>query len=158
MSDTRSQSSISASVGRVTREEAYACYAGDAFRSLQEVARLLRVPLGTIKRWAHEESWAATVKAEDEARSLLVRADTDAKLVKHLAHRIARMEELSEQNANLSVAESATRYLLGISGLVPLQRSQIQVQPPPATRDLKELVAMTDEELDVELRRCLDAV
>ncbi len=138
---------------RPTRDEAYAVYAGDACRSLKATAALLKVPIGTINRWAHEGNWAATVRAEDEARALLVRADTDAKLVKNLARRIARMEELSEQDENRAVAESATRYLLGISGLVPLTRSQVQIQPAPVSRDPKELASMTDEELDAELRR-----
>ncbi len=142
---------------RPTRDEAYASYAGDACRSLKTTAALLKVPLGTINRWAVEEHWAATVKAEDEARTLLMRADTDAKLIKNLARRIARMEELSEQSVNLAVAESATRYLLGISGMVPMTRSQVQVQPAPVMRDPKDLATMTDEELDAQLRRDLTA-
>ena len=154
MSDTASAHPIDLA-RRPSRHEAYACYAGDACRSLKTTAALLKVPEGTINRWAHEENWAATVKAEDEARALLVRADTDAKLVRNLAKRIARMEALSEQDTNLAVAESATRYLLGISGLVPLQRSQVQVPPVPTTRDPKELAAMTDEELDDLIRQSL---
>ena len=144
-----------APASRPTHEAAFACYAGDAQRSLQEVARLLKVPLGTVKWWAHQHQWASTVKAEDEARALLVRAHTDDLLVRNLAKRIARMEALSEQDTNLAVAESATRYLLGISGLVPLQRSRVQVQPVPMTRDPKELAAMTDEELDDLVRKAL---
>ncbi len=92
-----------------THVDVFACYTGDAQRSLNEVARLMKVPLGGIKWWAHQHQRAGRVKAEDEACALLGRAHADELLVRNLAKRITHMEALSGQNENREVAENATR-------------------------------------------------
>ncbi len=137
---------------RPNHEDAFACYMGDGQRSLKAVSALLKTPIGTVNYWHHTHNWSARAKIEDEERAARVQAHSQSWLDRNRITWLANLNKLANESEDERVRLEANKHLIALSGLIPITRTQVQLQAAPATRDVKELATMTDEELDAELR------
>ncbi len=137
---------------RPNHEDAFACYMGDGQRSLKAVSALLKIPAGTVNFWCTKHQWVARAKIEDEERAARVQAHSQSWLDRNRITWLANLNKLANESDDERVRLEANKHLIALSGLIPITRTQVQLQAAPATRDVKELATMTDEELDAELQ------
>ncbi len=137
---------------RPNHEDAFACYMGDGQRSLKAVSALLKTPIGTLNYWHHTHNWSARAKIEDEERAVRVQAHSQSWLDRNRITWLANLNKLANESEDERVRLEANKHLIALSGLIPITRTQVQVQPSSGTYDPKALAAMTDEELDTLAR------
>ncbi len=137
---------------RIDHEAAFACYLGDGQRSLKETSALLKVPLGTVNYWCTKHQWVTRAKIEDEERAHSLHAHSQSWLDRNRITWLANLNKLANESEDERVRLEANKHLIALSGLIPITRTQVQLQAAPATRDVKELAALSDAELDELLR------
>ena len=140
---------------RVTHEEAFRCYLEEGQRSYVEVARLLKVPAGTVNAWAVRHGWAAKARDIDAERALTIHAHSLSWLDANRMRWLKALDQLASETDDARVKLEANKHLIALSGLVPLQRSQVQVSTPPPARSPEDLASLSDAELDALIRSSL---
>lgn len=138
------------------REAAYFFWRTVAGRNLAHVARVTGVPYRTLDNWKREGGWVDRANADDaETRSVAATAIQMAIIYQALPSIMTAVELRDDPECDKRTRLEAAKWLAGLQGIVPAQKSEVEIRARDAARRVREFDQMDDKQLAEYVRRHL---
>lgn len=139
------------------RESAFFLWRTTAGRNLSLVSRVLNIPYGTLDDWKRRDGWVQRANEEDrESRAMLGDAVQAAILNNVLPSIMVAVEIRDNRQASAKDRLEAAKWLAGVAGIVPAQRSELEIRAKRNQAEARKFESMSDEEFKERLRQYVE--